>query len=100
METAQRMVDEAAERAFAKSKNRDEDGKLVKVYHGTDADFTVFDRAMGRANMDIQGMFFSPWDIDAGGCTDQAVKQFQKANGLDVDGIVGVDTWRVLTGAA
>ena len=67
METAQRMVDEAAERAFAKSKIRDEDGKLVKVYHGTDADFTVFDRAMGRANMDIQGMFFSPWDIDAGG---------------------------------
>ena len=67
METAQRMVDEAAERAFAKSKIRDEDGKLMKVYHGTDADFTVFDRAMGRANMDIQGMFFSPWDIDAGG---------------------------------
>lgn len=67
METAQRMVDEAAERAFAKSKIRDEDGKLMKVYHGTDADFTVFDRAMGRANMDIQGLFFSPWDIDAGG---------------------------------
>lgn len=67
MNTAQRMVDEAAERAFAKSKIRDEDGKLMKVYHGTDADFTVFDRAMGRANMDIQGMFFSPWDIDAGG---------------------------------
>lgn len=67
IKTAQRMVDEAAERAFAKSKIRDEEGKLVKVYHGTDADFTVFDRAMGRANMDIQGMFFSPWDIDAGG---------------------------------
>ena len=67
MKTAQRMVDEAAERAFAKSKIRDEDGKLMKVYHGTDADFTVFDRAMGRANMDIQGLFFSPWDIDAGG---------------------------------
>jgi len=42
MNTAQRMVDEAAERAFAKSKIRDEDGKLMKVYHGTDADFTVF----------------------------------------------------------
>lgn len=67
METAQRMVDEAAERAFADSKIRGEDGKLVKVYHGTDADFTVFDRTMGRSNMDIQGLFFSPWDIDAGG---------------------------------
>lgn len=51
METAQRMVDEAAEIAFADSKIRGEDGKLIKVYHGTDADFTVFDRTMGRANM-------------------------------------------------
>ena len=67
METAQRMVDEAAERAFADSRIRGEDGKLIKVYHGTDADFTVFDRTMGRSNMDIQGLFFSPWDIDAGG---------------------------------
>ena len=67
METAQRMVDEAAERAFANSKIRGEDGKLVKVYHGTYADFTVFDKAMGRSSADIQGMFFSPWDIDAGG---------------------------------
>lgn len=67
METAQRMVDEAAERAFANSKIRAEDGKLLKVYHGSDEDFTVFDRTKGRANMDIQGMFFSPWEEDAGG---------------------------------
>ncbi len=67
METAQRMVDEAAERTFADSKIRGEDGKLVKVYHGTYADFTVFDKAMGRSSADIQGMFFSPRDIDAGG---------------------------------
>lgn len=67
METAQRMVDEAAERAFADSKVRDEDGELLKVYHGSDADFTVFDKTKGRANMDIQGMFFSPWELDASG---------------------------------
>ena len=67
METAQRMVDEAAEIAFSESKIRDESGKLLKVYHGTDADFTVFDKAMGRSTMDIQGMFFSPWKIDAKG---------------------------------
>lgn len=65
--TAQRMVDEAAERAFADSKIRDEDGKLLKVYHGSDADFSVFDKTKGRANMDIQGMFFSPWELDASG---------------------------------
>ena len=44
-----------------------EDGTPLVVYHGTDADFTVFDRTKGRSNMDIQGMFFSPWEIDAQG---------------------------------
>ncbi len=67
METAQRMVDEYAEEVFANSKIRDEDGKLLKFYHGTYEDFTVFDKTKGRTNMDIQGMFFSPWDIDAKG---------------------------------
>ena len=67
MATAQRMVDEAAERTFADSRIRGEDGKLIKVYHGTDADFTVFDKSLGRPDADIQGMFFSPWDDDAGG---------------------------------
>lgn len=52
---------------FAGSKVRDEDGNLLVVYHGTDADFTVFDASKGRANMDIQGMFFSPWELDAQG---------------------------------
>lgn len=52
---------------FADSKIRNEDGQLIAVYHGSDADFTVFDRSKTRANMDIQGNFFSPWEIDAGG---------------------------------
>lgn len=52
---------------FKDSKIRDEDGNLRVVYHGTDAEFTVFDRTKARANMDIQGSFFSPWDMDAGG---------------------------------
>lgn len=67
METAQRMVDERAEETMGDSMIRDEDGNLLKVYHGTDADFTVFDMNKGRSNMDIQGAFFSPWDIDAEG---------------------------------
>ena len=49
------------------SKVVDEDGKPLVVYHGTDADFTVFDRTKGRSNMDIQGSFFSPWREDAEG---------------------------------
>ena len=52
---------------FKDSKIRDEDGKLLVVYHGTSEKFTVFDRTKSRANMDIQGSFFSPWEIDAGG---------------------------------
>ena len=67
MKTAQQMVDEAAERAFMNSKIRDDYGKLIKVYHGTEDNFTVFDKTKGRANMDIQGMFFSPWELDAQG---------------------------------
>lgn len=52
---------------FKDSKVRDEDGNLRVVYHGTTEEFTVFDRTKSRTNMDIQGSFFSPWDIDAGG---------------------------------
>ena len=37
------------------SKIVDENGEPLVVYHGTDADFTVFDRAKARATMDIQG---------------------------------------------
>ena len=52
---------------FQNSKVVDENGNLRVVYHGTDQDFTVFDRTKARANMDIQGNFFSPWQEDAGG---------------------------------
>jgi 2-polyprenyl-3-methyl-5-hydroxy-6-metoxy-1,4-benzoquinol methylase len=52
---------------FGNSKVVDEDGKPLVVYHGTEADFTVFDRSKGRSTMDIQGMFFSPWEIEADG---------------------------------
>ena len=49
------------------SKIVDGNGEPLVVYHGTDADFTVFDRAKTRATMDIQGNFFSPWEDDARG---------------------------------
>ena len=42
-----------------------EDGTPKVLYHGTDAEFTEFDYTKGRSNMDIQGMYFSPWEIDA-----------------------------------
>lgn len=60
-------LSEAQAEFFKDSKVRDEDGNLLKVYRGTSESFTVFDKTKGRANMDIQGMFFSPWEIDAKG---------------------------------
>ena len=49
------------------SKIVDENGEPMVVYHGSEEDFNVFDKTKGRANMDIQGMFFSPWEDDARG---------------------------------
>ncbi len=57
METAQRMVDEAAARA----------GYTVQGYHGTSNTFTVFDRTQSRPTIDIQGNFFSPYREEAEG---------------------------------
>ena len=52
---------------FGNSKVVDEDGLPIPVYHGSTEKFDVFDPTKSRANMDIQGSFFSPWEIDAGG---------------------------------
>ena len=52
---------------FGNSKAVDEQGRPLVVYHGTDASFTAFDMSKGRANMDIRGAFFSPWEEDAKG---------------------------------
>lgn len=49
------------------SKVVDENGEPLVVYHGSDAEFEVFDRTKGRSGMDIQGMFFSPWDYESEG---------------------------------
>ena len=52
---------------FGNSKVVDENGKPLVVYHGTEEDFNTFDMSKGRSNMDIQGSFFSPWELDAKG---------------------------------
>lgn len=49
------------------SKVVDENGEPLVVYHGSDADFDAFDASKSRANMDIQGNFFTPWELDAQG---------------------------------
>jgi hypothetical protein len=64
--TGRELTPEQAE-FFKDSKVRDADGNLLVVYHGTAEQFNTFDMSKGRANMDIQGAFFSPWEHDAKG---------------------------------
>ena len=60
METAQKMVDEAAERAMPDSKVRDENGKLKHMYHGTSAyGFTVFDYGKQKFELFGNGFYFT-----------------------------------------
>ena len=60
-------ISKIADKVNTASKIVDENGEPLVVYHGSDAQFDVFDKTKGRANMDIQGMFFSPWEDDAQG---------------------------------
>lgn len=66
-QTLEQFVSDAAHAAMPDSKILDEDGNLMVVYHGTDQDFRSFDMSKGRSTMDIQGAFFSPWELDASG---------------------------------
>ena len=58
METAQRMVDQAANKAFRDSVLRGKDGKLIKMYHGSGEKFNVF---RGKEIGGV-GNYFSPWE--------------------------------------
>lgn len=49
------------------SKVVDANGEPLVCYHGSEDIFSIFDITKGRANMDIQGSFFSPYKIDAQG---------------------------------
>ena len=68
VETASRMIEEAAEKAFSNSKVRDENGNLKLVYHGTVNDFTVFNRQFANIEGDFgKGYYFTSneYDVDA-----------------------------------
>ena len=98
METAQRMVDEAAEKAFPDSVLRDDNGKLIKMYHGSSAKFNVF---RGKEIGGI-GNYFSPWKSFAAGygetrafylnLTDPAVYDYDwnQVNGVQEDKADGI----------
>ena len=64
METAQRMVVEAAKLAMPNTKVVDEEGNPLVVYHGTGADFNVFDENYSSTNTGAKnttlGFYFTP----------------------------------------
>ena len=67
-ETASKMVEEAAEKAFPNSKVRGDNGKLKYVYHGTVSDFRAFDRQFANIEGDFgKGYYFTSneYDVDA-----------------------------------
>lgn len=56
----QALVLEAVERAMPASVVRDEGGKLLPVYHWTNASFNSFDRSYARTGNEMDGFFFAP----------------------------------------
>lgn len=56
----QALVLEAAERAMPASVVRDKGGKLLPVYHWTNASFNSFDRSYARSGNEMDGFFFAP----------------------------------------
>lgn len=79
METAQRMVDDAAERAFADSKVRDKDGNLLKLYHGRVSEFNVFERKYGNAEGNFgKGFYFTNDENDVN-------ENYANENGADLE---------------
>jgi peptidoglycan hydrolase-like protein with peptidoglycan-binding domain len=53
-----------------------------------------------QTRLQALGLYAGPVDGDFGGGTESAVKAFQQANHLDVDGRVGPNTWGALFGGA
>ena len=60
----QELVDERAEEAFAGSKVRGKDGKLLKVFHGTRAEFNEFrrDKIGSTGRFEGSGFNFTPYE--------------------------------------
>lgn len=63
--TAAEMVKKAAEEAFKDSVIKDDDGNLLKVYHGRVSEFNIFDREFASIEGDMgKGFYFSSQEDD------------------------------------
>jgi hypothetical protein len=70
---------------FKDSKIRDAEGNLLKVYHGSMADFTVFDIGEARDSEDIEAFFFSPVSEEAEGYGNTRAFYLNITNPADFD---------------
>lgn len=62
-----RKLTKGQQEYFKDSKVLDENGNLLRVYHGSMADFTIFDIGEARVSEDIQAFFFSGDKEEASG---------------------------------
>lgn len=67
---------------FGESKVVDDAGKPLVVYHGTGADFSVFDADAEATHWKMPGFYFSPSTEDASRFAESAAKQIQTRNGM------------------
>lgn len=102
METAQRMVDEAANNAMPDTVVRDSNGNLLTMYHGTsDGGYTVFDTYGSNFGLFGQGSYFTDNEDVAESYTEKGKgsnKQVYKTflnitNPIDMDATANMDRW-------
>lgn len=79
---------------FKNSKVRDDNGNLLVVYHGTTADFNVFDRAFGNSEGDFgRGFYFTTneYDVEQNYANEEGPDLLNKiqryAEGLEADNV-------------
>lgn len=85
MDSEGRKLSKEQQKYFKDSKIRDAQGNLLKVYHGSMADFTVFDIGEARDSEDIEAFFFSPVSEEAEGYGNTRAFYLNITNPADFD---------------
>ncbi len=103
METAQKMVEETAQKAMPDSAVVDDSGNLLYMYHGTSTGgFTVFDPYSSNFGLFGQGLYFTEnedvaksYTAKGKGASKQVYKVFLNIeNPLDMDADADIAKWK------
>lgn len=86
------------QRATFRLRSERKDGKYIfycqKAEKGSQGESVI----LAQCILKTDGIYFGAIDGDFGGLTDEAVRKFQSARGLKVDGQVAGETWKALIG--